>query len=83
MVANSALAALSVFSGLHMHLLFESYSLATNIEAYVDELKVRQLQEYDLAEKEGRSPGQYWLEIEPPKVCLSILHLPTPPDTAH
>jgi endoribonuclease Dicer len=70
MVANSTLAAVSVWSGLHEHLLFESRALANNMHAYAEELTVKQQQEYDLAEKEGRSPGQYWLEIEPPKVTF-------------
>jgi endoribonuclease Dicer len=69
MVANSTLAAVSVWSGLHEHLLFESYTLATNMQTYADQLKLKQAQEYELADKEGRLPGQYWLEIEPPKVC--------------
>jgi endoribonuclease Dicer len=68
MVSNSALAAVSVWSGLHEHLLFESYVLAGSIQAYADELKAKQRNEYELAKKEGRPPGQYWLEVEPPKV---------------
>ena len=68
MVSNSALAAVCVWSGLQEHLLFESYILAGSIQAYADELKAKQVKEYELAEKEDRSPGQYWLEIEPPKV---------------
>jgi endoribonuclease Dicer len=68
MVSNSALAAVCVWSGLQEHLLFESYILAGSIQAYADELKVKQAKEYDHAEQEDRPPGQYWLEIEPPKV---------------
>lgn len=68
MVSNSALAAVCVWSGLQEHLLFESPQLAASIQGYTDELKQRQQQEYSLAEQEGRSPGQYWLDIEAPKV---------------
>jgi endoribonuclease Dicer len=68
MVSNSALAAVCVWSGLQEHLLFESYILAGSIQTYADELKTRQAKEYELAEKEDRPPGQYWLEVEPPKV---------------
>ena len=68
MVSNSALAAVCVWSGLQEHLLFESYILASSIQAYADALKVKQANEYELADKEDRQPGQYWLEIEPPKV---------------
>jgi len=68
MVSNSALAAVCVWSGLNEFLLFESSQLSTSIQEYAIELKDRQEKEYVLAEKEGRSAGQYWLDIEPPKV---------------
>jgi endoribonuclease Dicer len=73
MVSNSALAAVCVSSRLREHLHFESYQLAGSIEVYANELKTRQQKEYLAAEGEGRSPGQYWLGIEPPKVhaCFS------------
>jgi endoribonuclease Dicer len=70
MVSNSALAAVCVWSGLQEHLLFESYALASNMQSYVDELQMKQAQEYELAAREERLPGQYWLEIEPPKVIV-------------
>lgn len=70
-MSNSTLAAVCVWSGLQEHLLFESYILAGSIQAYADELKLKQTKEYELAEKENRAPGQYWLEIEPPKVSYS------------
>jgi endoribonuclease Dicer len=68
MVSNCALAAVCVSSGLHAHILLESHSLANGIQSYVNQIKTRRDQEYALAREEGRSPGQYWLEIEPPKV---------------
>ena len=70
MVSNSALAAVCVWSGLHEFLLFESSQLSTSIQGYAIELKDRQEKEYVLAEQEGRSAGQYWLDIEPPKVQI-------------
>ncbi|KAF8913820.1 hypothetical protein CPB84DRAFT_1832684 [Gymnopilus junonius] len=73
MVSNSALAAVCVWSGLQEHLLFESPQLASNIQAYTDELKQRQQREYSLADEEGRSPGQYWLDIEPPKALSDVI----------
>lgn len=68
MVSNAALAAVCVWAGLHEHLLFESYTLAADIQAYADGLKTKQMAEYELASREGRSPGQYWVDVEPPKV---------------
>lgn len=70
MVSNSALAAVCVWSGLQEYLLFESPYLENSIRAYANELKEKQAKEYALAEAEGRSPGQYWLDIEPPKVSV-------------
>ncbi|KDR83836.1 hypothetical protein GALMADRAFT_150895 [Galerina marginata CBS 339.88] len=73
MVSNSALAAVCVWSGLQEHLLFESAQLAASIQGYTNELKEKQEKEYALAEQEGRSPGQYWLDIEPPKALSDVV----------
>jgi len=70
MVSNSALAAVCVWSGLQEYLLFESNQLSNGIQTYANELKERQEKEYALAGEEGRPPGQYWLDTEPPKVRL-------------
>lgn len=80
MVSNSALAAVCVWSGLHEFLLFESSQLSTSIQGYAIELKDKQEQEYALAEQEGRSAGQYWLDIEPPKVHIKFFSLFLDPD---
>lgn len=71
MVSNSTLAAVCVSSGLQNHLLHDSYVLAGSIQTYIDELSAKKAAEYALAEKEGRPPGQYWLDLEPPKVRSS------------
>jgi len=75
MVSNSALAAVCVWSGLQKYLLFESSQLEHGIQSYVNELNAKQAEEYVLAEQEGRSPGQYWLDLEPPKVGCFLSHL--------
>jgi endoribonuclease Dicer len=71
MVSNSVLAAICVWSGLYKHLIYESYVLAKSIREYVIKLEAKQAAEYEAAEREGRAPGQYWLDIEPPKVRRS------------
>lgn len=71
MVSNSVLAAICVWSGLYKHLLYESYVLANSIQEYVSKLAAKQASEYEAAERESRAPGQYWLDMEPPKVCRS------------
>ena len=73
MVSNAALAAICVWSGLHEHLLFESVTLEENIQAYAYELSEKQAAEYEQAEREGRQPGQYWIEIEPPKALSDVV----------
>ncbi len=75
MVSNNVLAALCVYSGLHRHIVFQSSELAMSFEKYERVIRGKQAEEYALAEKEGRMPGQYWFEVEPPKVCLFTNHL--------
>ena len=75
MVSNVTLAAVCVWSGLHEHLLFESGALEENILAYADQLKVQQKRAYEQASRENRPPGQYWVEVEPPKVSLKLVLL--------
>lgn len=74
MVSNSALAAVCIWAGLDEYLMFEAPVLAHNIRAYAQKLREKQKEEYALAQQEGRSPGQYWLETEPPKVSSSTPH---------
>ncbi|KAG6857350.1 hypothetical protein H0H87_005653 [Tephrocybe sp. NHM501043] len=68
MVSNSALAAICVYSGLHEHFARKSHPLQTSIRDYVAKLEICREKEYQDAESEGRSPGQFWLEIAAPKV---------------
>jgi endoribonuclease Dicer len=68
MVSNATLAAACVSSGLHEHLLYQSPTLKATIHQYVAELQKNRVNEYKAAETEGRSPGQYWLGLETPKV---------------
>lgn len=69
MVSNSVLAALSVDVGLHKFLRIESDNVNKAIDGYVPQLLEKQKAEYEEAEREGRPYGQYWLDVEPPKVC--------------
>ncbi len=68
MVSNSALAAVSVHHGLHRFLITESKSVKKAIDEYIPEVEEKQRLEYAAADEEGRPKGQYWLEVEPPKV---------------
>ncbi|KAJ7129775.1 hypothetical protein C8R44DRAFT_850822 [Mycena epipterygia] len=72
MVSNSALAAVCISSGLHNHLLLAN-RLSTSVANYIAQLKVKQKEEYELARVEKRSPGQYWHEIEAPKVLSDVV----------
>lgn len=73
MVSNSILAAVSVHYGLHHFLQIESDAVKRAIDVYIPELEEKQRAEYEDAEKEGRLPGQYWLEVEPPKVAFMAI----------
>ncbi|KAK0212596.1 hypothetical protein DFS33DRAFT_1248292 [Desarmillaria ectypa] len=73
MVSNRALAALCVCSGLHQHLLFQSTELALCISNYEKEVKRKQSEEYTAAQKEGRAPGQFWFDIDPPKPLSDVV----------
>ena len=68
MVSNSALAAVSVRSGLYRYLRFQASHLRNSIQTYVAALQEKEAEEYSAALREGRSPGQYWHDVEPPKV---------------
>ncbi|KIJ70179.1 hypothetical protein HYDPIDRAFT_78543 [Hydnomerulius pinastri MD-312] len=73
MVSNSALAAVCVSCGLHKHLHLDSYTLANAFDTYALELISKEQQEIDAAKREGRSIGQYWLDLEPPKALSDIV----------
>ncbi|KAJ7937137.1 ribonuclease III [Mycena leptocephala] len=72
MVSNSALAAVCISSGLYNHLLLAT-RLTSSVTDYMEKLKIKQTEEYELARLEKRSPGQYWQEIEPPKVLSDVV----------
>lgn len=68
MVANSTLAAVCVYSGFHQFLIFESQTIANSITQYSDALRNAEQADKARAKLEGRMSGQYWLDIEQPKV---------------
>lgn len=68
MVSNLVLAALCVHLGLDVHIQHVKDPIPASVKSYRTRLRALQDSEYKLAEKEQRSPGQYWLEAEPPKV---------------
>jgi hypothetical protein len=70
MCNNRALAAVCVSSGLYKHLMHESDSLAVSIQAYASTIEVKRKGEERLSATQGRSRGQYWLQVEAPKVVV-------------
>lgn len=72
MVTNFALAALCVEIGLYKYVIYESAALGDEITEYVTQLRRAKDLEYKLADNEDRPPGQYWVDIEPPKVSKLI-----------
>lgn len=73
MVSNSALAAVCVRTGLHAYLLYESYALGNSIQSYAEQLETRRQEEHQKAVRDGRPPGQYWLDMEPPKILSDVV----------
>lgn len=71
MVSNAALAALCVSCGLHKHLHFDSYALATTFETYAQQVEAKRLEAE--AATEDSLPRQHWLQVEPPKVVTQIM----------
>lgn len=72
MVSNHTLAALCVHHGLHKHVQYANFSV-DNVKGYIFRLENLRKVEYERAVAEQRSPGQYWLEVEPPKVSVPQL----------
>ncbi|KAF8322084.1 hypothetical protein DL93DRAFT_2051002 [Clavulina sp. PMI_390] len=73
MVTNLVLAALCVEIGLYKYMIFENDALGKEIEDYVAQIQRAQALEYKIADNEGRLPGQYWVDIEPPKPLSDIV----------
>ncbi|TFK28818.1 hypothetical protein FA15DRAFT_664885 [Coprinopsis marcescibilis] len=73
MVANSTLAALCILSGIHQHVIFGSYHLSKSMGEYAESISRKAEEEYTLAEKEDRPPGQFWTDVEPPKALSDII----------
>jgi len=73
MVSNSALAAVCVSTRLHEHLVYESYAMGNSIQLYAEQLEARRQEEYQRAVRDGEHPGQYWLDLEPPKASLRLV----------
>ncbi|KAF8138575.1 hypothetical protein EV363DRAFT_1394017 [Boletus edulis] len=71
MVSNAALAALCVSCGLHKHLHFDSYALATTFETYAQQVEAKRLEAEVTAE--DSHPRQHWLQVEPPKALSDIV----------
>ncbi|KAJ6516002.1 hypothetical protein C8R45DRAFT_958371 [Mycena sanguinolenta] len=72
MVSNSALGAVCVSSGLHNHVLLAT-RLQGSVADYIVKLKIKRTEEYELARAEKRCPGQYWQEVDPPKVLSDVV----------
>ncbi|PSR73594.1 hypothetical protein PHLCEN_2v10513 [Hermanssonia centrifuga] len=73
MVSNATLATICVSMGLYKHAQHASLDLTNSIAAYMEQVRVLQDREYKLAAGENRQPGQFWLEIEPPKVLSDVV----------
>lgn len=73
MVTNSALAAVCIETGLYKHVIYESPQLGDEIDEYARQVARARDLEYKVADNEGRPPGQYWVDIESPKVSSDVM----------
>lgn len=75
MVSNPPLATLCVTSGMYEFVEAGPHHLGDSLKRFVEEVLARRDKEFELAAKENRSPGQYWLDIECPKVPFHLMLL--------
>lgn len=68
MVSNSVLSAFCVEMGLYKFLDYDNKGLAGTIPEYIDKIEKARAQEEAAARAEKRLMGQYWTDIEAPKV---------------
>lgn len=68
MISNETLAAFCVDVGLYNYFRHASPEVGAAISAYMHKIEKAKRDEYASAEQDGRLPGQYWLNTNPPKV---------------
>ncbi|KAJ3544007.1 hypothetical protein NM688_g5792 [Phlebia brevispora] len=73
MVSNATLATICVLTGLYQHLQYTSGEFFSAIALYAEKIWALADKEHKLAEEEKRSPRQFWLEVDPPKVLSDIV----------
>lgn len=73
MVSNKTIAAICALSGLHVYIQCGSRELIGNIDAHAAKISELKKAEDALAKQEGRSPGQFWLDVETPKVIGDVV----------
>ena len=71
MVSNQTLATIAVLTGLHEHIRSSS-EVQSTIRLYAQKIIVLRDQEYKLADAENRLPNQFWLDVEAPKVRITV-----------
>ena len=72
MVSNSALAALCVKCGIHNLVDMRAHGVLNGLDVYMSAVTAALQEEQRASTREGRLPGQYWLRIQTPRVCLLI-----------
>lgn len=73
MVSNTTIAAICALSGLHVYIQCASRDFIAIIDAYAVKISELEKAELALAKREGRSPTQFWLEVEAPKVLGDVI----------
>lgn len=77
MVSNSILTAFCVEMGFHKFLIHDNHPLSVTISEYVEKIANAKANEESASRRERRPMGQYWSDIETPKVSrLPVVQLP-------
>jgi len=70
MINNHTTASFCVHLGLQDFAVFDNPLMQRAIAEYVPRIRRAKVKEEELAKSEGREPGQYWAEIDSPKVSF-------------
>ncbi|KAL7411089.1 hypothetical protein BDY24DRAFT_397668 [Mrakia frigida] len=73
MINNHTAASFCVHLGLNEFAVFDNTLVQRAITEYVPRIKRAKEKEEELAKSEGRDPGQYWAEIDPPKLLGDVV----------
>ncbi|KAI0786396.1 hypothetical protein C8Q75DRAFT_271436 [Abortiporus biennis] len=73
MVTNPTLAVVSVTSGLYQCIQYNGSDIKQSIDDFVLKVQHARDEELKAVSQENREPGQYWTELDPPKILSDVV----------